>query len=873
MVTICFYLGYANLSGLNYGSELAFLKLVNQMQKKAKIYLVSLFPNQPSNLGFTVLTPQEYLIKTFDVLIISRYINFFLYLPIRAPKVYIWLHDIGLQPYYNGQSLPAGGGHLLDNVIYDGIVAQTDWHKNTFIQGYPGTDDRISVIGNGIDTEKFQNRKEKINGKFIYTSSPKRGLTYLLSVFEKIHHRWPFTKLYIYRGPEEFTQSQLETINKMKGYVFYQGLLSNDNLAEEFLTSHIWLYSTDFSETYCISALEAQMAGCICICSNLAALIETVGDRGVLLQKPFGSFEFEQEIITAITKVFSGELSHLSEKAKVWGSQQDWSNRADQWFKLINAQSFPDCKIEPFSNNLTKKTLGLSSNWTTSLSKEWANLIPENYPYQIQDNTGDHQIVINGLFSRPQEKEDICVFMEPECNRGHLPGWTSSNILKRNMIEWHLNKKYDQLILPSIIPKIDRISMIISAEQRLPGHQNRHNLADALDITDLPIDIYGRHNKPFKKGKGSLQYKDSGLEIYKYHIAIENCSETGYFTEKLADSILSECLTFYWGCPDIDRYIDPRALVILNPSSENSNSPSPFNILTSLTLIRQALQEDWYSQRLPFIRQQKQRMLQWSVFPTFERYFQYGPEIYPDTFVVNLDRRIDRWNNIITRLAGVTYRRKSAVDGQTLKLDTKQILFGNIFSVKDIFTVKQSYQKNPYGGHNFRMGVIGCALSHLQIWDGASRSKNYTRVFEDDIKLSEKFHLLYPLLHKWLETNSWDLFFLGYTDDQPIYKDEKIFTLKKEGNKEEKECDQLAIHRFNPSSRRVNGGGTFAYCISPKGAFKLLSLVKQFGIGQPIDWFMIEMFTYTESYKCFPHLVTSSVNEDTDIQRDGKVIS
>lgn len=139
--------------------------------------------------------------------------------------------------------------------------------------------------------------------------------------------------------------------------------------------------------------------------------------------------------------------------------------------------------------------------------------------------------------------------------------------------------------------------------------------------------------------------------------------------------------------------------------------------------------------------------------------------------------------------------------------------------------------------------------------------------------MSKNFHLLYPLLHKWLETNSWDLFFLGYTDDQPIYKDEKMFTLKKEGNKEEKESDQLTIYRFNPSSRRVNGGGTFAYCISPKGAIKLLSLVKQFGIGQPIDWFMIEMFTYTESYKCFPHLVTSPVSEDTDIQMDGRIIS
>ena len=50
---------------------------------------------------------------------------------------------------------------------------------------------------------------------------------------------------------------------------------------------------------------------------------------------------------------------------------------------------------------------------------------------------------------------------------------------------------------------------------------------------------------------------------YRYTIAVENSAHDNYFTEKIIDALLSECLPFYWGCPNFATHIDPRAFITL----------------------------------------------------------------------------------------------------------------------------------------------------------------------------------------------------------------------------------------------------------------------------------------------------------------------
>jgi hypothetical protein len=118
---------------------------------------------------------------------------------------------------------------------------------------------------------------------------------------------------------------------------------------------------------------------------------------------------------------------------------------------------------------------------------------------------------------------------------------------------------------------------------------------------DIQIDIYG-NDPSFKnyKGKLSTQEKSKGILPYKYYFMVENNYEENYITEKLWEPILCESLCFYFGCPNVKDILDERAFVLLDM----------YDFEKSYLLIQQAMREDWWSQRIEFIKKEKHRLLE-----------------------------------------------------------------------------------------------------------------------------------------------------------------------------------------------------------------------------------------------------------------------
>jgi hypothetical protein len=86
---------------------------------------------------------------------------------------------------------------------------------------------------------------------------------------------------------------------------------------------------------------------------------------------------------------------------------------------------------------------------------------------------------------------------------------------------------------------------------------------------------------------------------YKYVLAVENNFEFNYATEKIWEPLLCECLPFYWGCPNLETYINPKAFVRL-PLED---------IYESSRIVEQAIREDWWSQRIDVIREEKKKIM------------------------------------------------------------------------------------------------------------------------------------------------------------------------------------------------------------------------------------------------------------------------
>lgn len=284
-----------------------------------------------------------------------------------------------------------------------------------------------------------------------------------------------------------------------------------------------------------------------------------------------------------------------------------------------------------FSNFIKVKLL---CNWCTSeqLAKTWNKMSKGNYTWNkikvVWSEKPDYYVIIN----RPPENEEydkkksIVFQMEPYMSR-RVDLWKEwANPDKKDFLyvckhadeeynnnEWHLSRNYTNLWRDEIVknPEYDGvISTILSAQYKDIGHVKRIDFVKFLE-EKLAVHVYGNNRWDYKEYKGALPYhcKDDGIFPYKYTFNAENNSIPYYYTEKLIDGILGECLTFYWGCPNIRELIDPRAYVQL----ELSNFEKDFQI------IQTAIKEDWHKERLPYIREAKRKILtELQFFPRLE---------------------------------------------------------------------------------------------------------------------------------------------------------------------------------------------------------------------------------------------------------------
>ena len=276
----------------------------------------------------------------------------------------------------------------------------------------------------------------------------------------------------------------------------------------------------------------------------------------------------------------------------------------------------------------------LLCNWTNSksLCDTWNKMSKGNYTWnklQIvwDDIDVDYYVVINCPpinFFPPTEKT-ILFRMEPHMDRSKYQ-WGDWSNPKREMFlfagfhdthynnnEWHISKTYQEL--KSSSPEktvLNILSTLVSDKYKDPGHVKRIDFLKFLQEKGMTVHHFGGNKFGWKNYKGQLplHQKDDALIPYKYTFNVENHSIPNYYTEKLIDGILSECLTFYSGCPNIKEHIDCRAYVYL----ELGNFEKDFQT------IKRAIEEDWWSERITYIRRAKEKILEErQFFPRLEK--------------------------------------------------------------------------------------------------------------------------------------------------------------------------------------------------------------------------------------------------------------
>ena len=202
----------------------------------------------------------------------------------------------------------------------------------------------------------------------MYSSFPNRGLLQLLQMWPKIYEKNNNASLYIYsdvnhKWSNEVEPLKMEEIRKLLNEykdlgIHYRGWVNKKELSDAWLSSEYWLYPCTFMETFCLTALESASSKTLVITNHLAALQNTVGNRGVIINGDPTTKEWQELALTQL--FYYMDDKNKAEKDKLINMNYEWSLTLS-W--EIQARKFIKEYIEPHSEFEYKGMY----NWTNDL--------------------------------------------------------------------------------------------------------------------------------------------------------------------------------------------------------------------------------------------------------------------------------------------------------------------------------------------------------------------------------------------------------------------------------------------------------------------------------------------------------------------------
>jgi len=250
-------------------------------------------------------------------------------------------------------------------------------HSNYIAEKYPKLKNKIFQTSNGIKSdfireliaEDYQKKPEdkiKRNLKrLIYTSSPDRGLVELLQIFKRAREYVDDLELHVFYGfdniknllKKQKNYNWKKTILDVEKYanqpgVTLHGRIGQKQLYEEFMKSGIWCYPTTFSESSCISCLEAQSLGAIPITNPYWALKDNV-KHGIFIMgdpksDPLVRARYVQSIVQVANSTEGQEQIRMN-MSPIIMCQYNWDIMVDRWeLKLLESQK----SLPKYNNNM-----------------------------------------------------------------------------------------------------------------------------------------------------------------------------------------------------------------------------------------------------------------------------------------------------------------------------------------------------------------------------------------------------------------------------------------------------------------------------------------------------------------------------------------
>ncbi len=242
---------------------------------------------------------------------------------------FIWNHDLGFMG-------------LQQTNQYEKVFCLSEFHR-TFVKNLLNVPyEKIHVTSNGIDPNRFATLDfTKTPGKVVFSSSPDRGIKEAIEVMDRVVKKLPFATLHVYYGLDNMYKvgrnkeaDELLALMRSRPYLTFHGNIPQTELTKELASGEVWLYPTNFLETFCITALE--MLSCKVypvVRGEWGAVQETIES----CQGQKSAMVFDNNYDTYAEKVIEGIEKKLGLEITFNPSDKSWESVAKEWVSYFNA--------------------------------------------------------------------------------------------------------------------------------------------------------------------------------------------------------------------------------------------------------------------------------------------------------------------------------------------------------------------------------------------------------------------------------------------------------------------------------------------------------------------------------------------------------
>lgn len=235
------------------------------------------------------------------------------------------------------------------------LITLCPTHAQYIESKYPKQKDKIIISSNGLrmDLIRYLNILKADDtrdpNRLVWTSSPDRGLLTMIKIFKRAKEINPELTLHIYYGfnnieklaerypyLKQVVQEIFEEANSPG--IYFEGRVPQDKLYHELSIAGIWCYPTEFTETSCISCMEAQAMGAIPITNPIWALANNLRGGIIIRGNAYTDQLVQARYVGEIIRLSKNiELQQRIRKKMIPAAQAcfNWERVVDQWEAII----------------------------------------------------------------------------------------------------------------------------------------------------------------------------------------------------------------------------------------------------------------------------------------------------------------------------------------------------------------------------------------------------------------------------------------------------------------------------------------------------------------------------------------------------------